>query len=42
LGGYLLIRIIDIGKDSRFDKIRESPVKFLLLLDYSRLFGSTL
>ena len=29
LGGYLLIRIIDIGKDSRFDKIRESPVKFL-------------
>lgn len=30
LAGYLLIRIIKIGKDKRFDQIRGNPIKFLI------------
>ena len=28
LGGYLLVRIIDMGKDDRFDEMRDNPLKF--------------
>jgi steroid 5-alpha reductase family enzyme len=28
LGGYLLIRIIDMGKDDRFDEMRDDPLRF--------------
>lgn len=28
LGSYLLVRIIDMGKDDRFDEMRDNPLKF--------------
>ncbi|MFW5769767.1 MAG: DUF1295 domain-containing protein, partial [Spirochaetota bacterium] len=28
LGGYLLVRIIDMGKDDRFDGMRDEPLRF--------------
>lgn len=41
LAAYLLIRIIKIGKDSRFDNIRGNPIKFFIFWFFQILWVYT-